>query len=275
MQQLKRPGGSVAFEDQGAGPLVVLVPGLGDLRHGYRYLGPELVAGGYRAVAMDLRGHGDSSTGWPDYGTAAIGSDVLALIEHCGGGPATVVGNSFGAGAAVWAATERPEAVSGLVLIGPFVRDHALGRGMRLALKAAFGGPWRVRAWSWYYGTLFPSRKPDDFAAYRQALRENLAQPGRFAAVRAMLNRSDAATEARLAHVAVPTMVLMGARDPDFPDPRAEADWIAERVGGTTVMIDEAGHYPHAEFPEATAPALLAFLERHAIPAPDATLGRS
>ncbi len=38
----------------------MLVPGMGDLRAGYRFLAPALRAAGYRVACTDLRGHGDS-----------------------------------------------------------------------------------------------------------------------------------------------------------------------------------------------------------------------
>lgn len=62
---LDRPGGHIAYDDRGSGPLVVMVPGLGDLRAEYRFLTAKLVEAGFRAVTMDLRGHGESGTGWP------------------------------------------------------------------------------------------------------------------------------------------------------------------------------------------------------------------
>ena len=95
-----------------------------------------------------------------------------------------------------------------------------------------------------------PSRKPADFDAYRAALRANLAEPGRFEAVQAMLRRSDAEIEARLPPVQAPSLVLMGTKDPDFPDPAAEARWVAEQLRGEARMIEGAGHYPQTEVPE-------------------------
>ncbi|MBA2666289.1 MAG: alpha/beta fold hydrolase, partial [Trueperaceae bacterium] len=95
-RSLARPDGTLAYDDTGTGPLVVMLPGLGDLRQGYRFLTPHLARAGYRAVSADLRGHGDSSTNWPDYGSEAAGHDLVALIEELGGGRAVVVGNSFG-----------------------------------------------------------------------------------------------------------------------------------------------------------------------------------
>src|SRR4051794_8682724 len=116
-----RPEGRIAYDEVGTGPLVVCVPGMGELRSVYRSTVPALAAAGYRVVTMDLRGHGDSDATFARYDDVAAGGDVLALIEQLGG-PAVVIGNSMGAGAAAWAAAERPELVTGLGLVGAFVR---------------------------------------------------------------------------------------------------------------------------------------------------------
>src|SRR5271169_6801621 len=92
-----RPDGRVAYDVDGHGPLVVLVPGMGDLRAGYRFLAPALREAGYRVACTDLRGHGDSDTTFASYGDEETGSDVIALIERLGGGPAVVVGSSMAA----------------------------------------------------------------------------------------------------------------------------------------------------------------------------------
>jgi pimeloyl-ACP methyl ester carboxylesterase len=260
VRALNRPDGTIAYDDAGTGPLVVMLPGLGDLRQQYRFLAPALEAAGYRVVTADLRGHGASSTHWPDYGSEAAGHDLVALIESLDGGPAVVVGNSFGAAPAVWAAAERPDLVAGLALIGPFVRDRDMPPLTRAVLAAATIGPWRVRAWGWFYGTLYPSARPADFGAYRSALLANLAEPGRFDAVRAMMFRSDAAVEARLSAVRAPSLVVMGSRDPDFPDPEAEARLVAEAISGEVAMVQGAGHYPHVEMPEIAGPIVARFV---------------
>ena len=53
----------------------------------------------------------------------------------------------------------------------------------------------------------------------------------------------------------------MGEQDPDFADPRAEADWIAQALPGQVVMVPEAGHYPQSQRPDITTGAVLRFLE--------------
>jgi pimeloyl-ACP methyl ester carboxylesterase len=78
-----------------------------------------------------------------------------------------------------------------------------------------------------------------------------------------MLRSSKADVEPRLADVKAPSLVMMGTRDPDFPDPAAEARLVAERLRGEIAMIDGAGHYPHAEVPDVAAPLILDFLDRH------------
>jgi pimeloyl-ACP methyl ester carboxylesterase len=45
--------------------------------------------------------------------------------------------------------------------------------------------------------------------------------------------------------------------DPDFPDPRVEADWIAKALHAEVVMVPQAGHYPQSQSPQITTDAVL------------------
>lgn len=254
--------GRIAYDETGSGPLVLCVPSLGDVRQEYRFLTPQLVEAGFRVVTMDLRGMGESSTGWSDYSVAGVGADIVALLRALDAGPAIVVGTSMAAGAAVWAAAEAPDSVVGLVLIGPFVRGET-SRVNALLYRVLFARPWGPAAWQWYYNTLYPTRKPDDFAAYSAALRANLAEPGRIEVTARMAMASKAASAARLDRVTTPVLVLMGSKDPDFKAPESEARWVAEALGGTYDIIDGAGHYPHAEMPEVTGAHVRTFAQTH------------
>lgn len=257
---LARPGGRIAYDVAGEGPLVVCIPGMGDLRSVYRFLAPSLVAAGYRVATMDLRGHGDSDTTFDRYDDVAAGSDALALVEALGGGPAVLVGNSMGAGAAVWAAAEEPSKVAALVLIGPFVRNAPVGRVAELSFRLALLRPWGRRAWDAWYARLYPGRPPADLDEHRARIRASLARPDRWRAFKATTRTSHAPAEARLDEVSARTLVVMGDRDPDFPDPTAEAHLVAHRLRGEALMVTNAGHYPHAEHPEVVTPAALRFL---------------
>ena len=68
-------------------------------------------------------------------------------------------------------------------------------------------------------------------------------------ALRAMLELSKADTAVILSQSRVPALVVMGTKDPDFPDAAAEARWLASELQAECLIIDGAGHYPHAEMP--------------------------
>lgn len=257
--EVERGGGRIAVESSGAGPLVLCVPGMGESRASFRHLVPGLVQAGYRVAVMDLRGHGDSSAGFDAYDDPAAAGDVLAVIDALGGGPAAVVGNSMGAAAAVLAAAARPELVPRLVLIGPFVRDHGSG-GARLLLRALLARPWGPAVWRAYYGSLFGPRRPADHADRVSRALALLRRPGRWSAFQATARTSHAPAEAALPKVAAAALVIMGDRDRDFPDPEAEASWVAAALRGEYRMIPGAGHYPMAEQPAEVLEAMLPFL---------------
>ena len=261
---LEHQGGKLAYDDIGSGPLVICVPSMGDLRSEYRFLAPQLADAGYRVISLDVRGHGESTTVWPDFSVAGVGSDLIALIRSLNAGPATIIGTSMAAGAAVWAAAEAPELITSLILVSPFVRGAGnwQDRLTYALLSLLFARPWGPSMWLRYYKTLYPTRKPADFAQYSAALRANLAEPGRLEALHQMLGASKLASEERLPRVTAPAHVLMGSKDRDFKDPEAEARWVATKLRGAYTMIGGAGHYPHAEMPEVTAPLILSFLQR-------------
>lgn len=258
---LERPGGTIAYDVSGtSGPLVIMAPSLMDFRQEYRFLVPKLLRAGYRAVTVDIRGHGESSTHWSDYSAEAIGDDLLALMDELGAESATLIGTSYTAASAVWAAAERPHAIKGIVLIGPFVRKKDMSRIQKFMFQALLAGPWNVRALDAFYNSLYPTRKPDDFHGYRAALRKSLAQPGRIEAIRAMIATNTQVAD-RMPAMTTPTLVVMGSKDPDFKNPLEEARWIADNLRGKVAMIEGAGHYPHAEMPDVTSRAITEFLE--------------
>jgi pimeloyl-ACP methyl ester carboxylesterase len=254
--------GRIAYDDTGGnGPLILAIPGMGDLRSEYRLLRPALQRAGYRAVTMDVRGHGESSARWADYSAHAVGRDALALLAHLNAGPAVILGNSFAAGSALWAAHDSPARVSGVVLLGPIVRDQKPSWLADLALKIGFAGPWRVWFWTTYWDSLFPTHKPADQGQVKAAITENLHEPGRMAALQAMIGLSKADTAAIVPQSRVPALVVMGTRDPDFPDATAEARWLASELHAESLIVEGAGHYPHTEMPERVASKLLLFID--------------
>ena len=261
-QLLSSEGGRIAFEDTGGnGPTILAIPGMGDLRSEYRLLRPILQQAGYRVITMDARGFGESSPKWSDFSARAVGRDAVAVLKHLGVGPATIMGNSFAAGSALWAAQDAPEAVNGVVLLGPILRDLEVTFVQKLSLKIGFAGPWRVGFWTMYWDSLFPTRKPADHAQVKAAITANLKEAGRMDALLTMLALSKADTAAILDKTTVPALVVMGTKDPDFADAVEEARMLAGTLKAETMIVDGAGHYPHAEMAELVAPRILSFVE--------------
>src|SRR6266536_5859135 len=226
-------GGRIAYEVTGEGPLVVLSHGIGDHREAYRFLAPRLAQAGYRVVTADLRGHGESSMGWASISRTDIAGDLLALIRHLGG-PAVIVGHSISGGAATIAAATEPELISGIVEINPFTRVQRLDLGGLLRIRryrrgiTLLGGTQLFRSlsvWLRYLDVAYPT-KPADYADYVAALAAKLREPGRMAEFMKTGKSTPADAGAQLPNVRRPALVIMGALDPDFADPKGEGDAV-------------------------------------------------
>jgi pimeloyl-ACP methyl ester carboxylesterase len=255
---LSRPEGRLAYEVSGEGPLVVAVHGMGVTRAVYRSTVAALVADGYRVAAFDIRGHGDSDDGFSSYDDVALASDLLALIDALGGGPALVLGSSMGAAAGVIAAAQAPERVAGLALLGPFVREPRSSALKTLMMRAMVMKPWGPLAWRAYLRSAFPGRKPVE-AELEPELMASLRRGSHWRSFVATTRTTHDPAERVIDAVRAPALVVMGAADPDWPDPTAEARWAAERLNAELVIVPDAGHYPMSEYPEIVNPALSAF----------------
>ncbi|MDQ2741570.1 MAG: alpha/beta hydrolase [Chloroflexota bacterium] len=258
-QYVSRPHGRIAYDLQGSGPLVLLVPGMGELRSSYRFLTPALVAAGYTVATTDLRGHGDSAATFDSYGDDDTAGDLVALLQKLGE-PAVIVGNSMAAGAGVISATDRPDLVDGLVLVGPFVRNPASSAFEQFLFRLLMARPWAAASWGSYLPKLYAGRKPADFDAYHKDIGKALRRPGYSKAFSLTTRTRHQLAETRLPAVKVPVLVVMGDQDPDFKNPQTEAEWIAKAVSGRFVMVPSAGHYPQSQQPELTAQVITEFL---------------
>ncbi|MFD6142995.1 alpha/beta fold hydrolase [Promicromonospora sp. NPDC060271] len=261
---LRRPEGNIAYSDTGAGPLVVAVPGMGDLRSTYDDVAPALVHAGYRVVVADLRGHGDSDTTFRTHGDDATGTDLVALVEHLDAGPALLIGNSMGASAAAWAAAERPDLVRGLVLLSPYLRQPGspgMQKVMRVIYRVLFARPWGAAFWGSFYTSITKGRRSPRHAEHVAAIRRNMSEPARLRSLRDLAVALDhSVVEARLAAVTAPSVTVVGALDPDFSDPAAELDWITRAIDTRGILVPDAGHYPQHQAADVVVPAVLELL---------------
>src|SRR5690348_941892 len=90
--------GEVQIEvlDEGAGPLIVLLPSLGRGAEDFDLIAQRLAADGFRVLRPQPRGIGASRGPMSGINLHDYANDVAAAIEHAGAGPAFVVGHAFG-----------------------------------------------------------------------------------------------------------------------------------------------------------------------------------
>ncbi len=274
---LDRPDGRVAYSVHepttadgpiGDAPLVVLAPGMGDVRGVFRDVVGPLTAEGFRVAVTDLRGHGESDTTFAGYDLPSIADDLEALVEHLGG-PVALVGHSVSAGAAAVVAARRPELVRSLVLISPHLTAGgafatALARLMTQAIRRPIGAAF----WIAYYRSLHKGRQAPWFGEHVDDVRAAMRDGGHLVAF-GRLARSLVTTHTPipLHQVVAPTLVVHGALDPEFGDPAAELATALAGLDGSAAAVDgllvpEAGHYAHTQRPDVVVPALLAHLTR-------------
>ena len=247
------------YDEAGSGPAVVLLhAGIADRTMWSEHLEP-LADAGYRVVAMDLSGFGESAVA---AGEQAPWIDVLATMDSLGLHDAVLVGNSFGGAVALRAAVVAPARVSALVLISApapgiesspeleaawAAEEAALERGDVDAAVAAVLDTWTL---------------PDAPAA----LRERIAAMQR----RAYDQQADteAAEEAAdpleedpdaLRRLTIAALIAVGDRDkPEF---RRGAEVLTQSLPQSRLeTIQGAGHLAPLETPEAFRELLLHFL---------------
>jgi pimeloyl-ACP methyl ester carboxylesterase len=110
----------VDFGGLATGPAVVLVHGLGGSHLNWDLFAP-LLTGHARVWALDLPGFGRSEPGARKASVSANARALDRFLAEVVGEPAVLVGNSMGGMLSILATGERPEAVTGLVLLDPAI----------------------------------------------------------------------------------------------------------------------------------------------------------
>jgi pimeloyl-ACP methyl ester carboxylesterase len=113
----------IAFSDDGEGEPIILVHGFASSKNvNWVYPGwvSELKKNGRRVIALDLRGHGDSSKLYEpeQYGIEIMAGDVIALMDHLKIERADIMGYSLGSRITAVLARSRPQRLRSAILGG-------------------------------------------------------------------------------------------------------------------------------------------------------------
>ena len=143
-RRIEANGLSFVVDEAGEGDRVaLLLHGFPESRFSWRHQIPLLAALGWRVVAPDLRGYGETSRPprKADYVIDRLVEDVAALFDACGARERLLVGHDWGA-AIAWAfALDRPRPLDGLVIMN-VPHPAVLARVMKAS--------WRQPLRSWY-----------------------------------------------------------------------------------------------------------------------------
>lgn len=122
VQRVRLPDLTINCASAGSGPPVLLLHGHPQTHVVWRKVAPRLVEAGYRVIAPDLRGYGDSDKPESDpshfpYSKRVMATDQVALMEHLGHDTFSVVGHDRGGRVAHRLALDFPDAVERLVVL--------------------------------------------------------------------------------------------------------------------------------------------------------------
>jgi pimeloyl-ACP methyl ester carboxylesterase len=245
---VRAAGVTLAGEEAGSGPAVVLLHGLTATRR-YVVMGSRtLERSGHRVIAYDARGHG-SSTPAPDpsaYGYQQLAEDLDAVLDTLEDARAILAGASMGAHTAVRLALRRPERVAALALITPsfdpaeqrspeeLARWDALAQGLRQGGVEGF-----VEAYDL-------STVPE---AWRETIEKVLRQrlsahehPLAVADALEVVPRSRPFEDMReLGAIAVPTVVVASRDEADPGHPLAVGERYAQAIADASLVVEDAG----------------------------------
>jgi len=261
------PGGRFHFLDRGeaGAPVLFLLHGFNQTAHSWDELAEWAVGAGFRAIAVDQRGHGDTSRAPAgDYSREAMADDPVALADAIGVDRFAVIGMSMGAVHAVLLAARHPERARALVIVdwAPEVEASGVAVIAQVATLSWASFDEAVEAMR-----RFNPRRSEDNIRARLAHSLGPADDGRWrwkvdsaglGAHPRFREPPDAMWRA-LAQVSCPALVVRGAESPLVSE-EAAARVAAALAQGTVVTVPDAAHSVPGDNPAGFRSAVADFL---------------
>jgi 3-oxoadipate enol-lactonase len=240
-------------------PAVLLLHGLGANSSSWTLQFDPLITAGFRPIAPDTPGFGESPYGGSGWSVARSASVVADLLQELEASPAHVVGISMGGTIAQQIAFDFPQLVRKLVLVNTFavLRPTRLSGWFyfleRFILVHTVGLPTQARLVA---GRIFPG---EDQQVMRDLLIKQISEADPRAYRAAMRSLGLFNSEKRLGEIKKPTLVVTGDRDSTVPLPSQRM--LVERIpGARQVVIPDAGHAVTIDQPDLFNRELLGFL---------------
>jgi pimeloyl-ACP methyl ester carboxylesterase len=250
------PGARLAYVDSGGSgiPVVLLHAATGSSRV-WEYQVPAFTSAGYRVIAYDRRGFGQTTTSGGPASTAP--DDLDALVAYLRLDRVHLVGTAAGGIVATDYALSFPARLRSLVIANSIVGvqdDDYLALGRRLRPKAFGDLPADFRELGPAYRAGNPAGT-DRWLALEQSSRARGASPE-------PQPPKNHITFQALSTIRTPTLLITG--DADLYAPPPAMDLVLQRIAGAeTLVIPAVGHSAYWEQPDIFNQAVLSFIRRH------------
>jgi pimeloyl-ACP methyl ester carboxylesterase len=258
--------------EAGTGPTVLLLHGFPEFWYSWRNQIPALVHAGFRTIAIDLRGYGDSSkpAAIDAYRLPAVVDEIAGVLVQSGESPCAVVGHDWGGLLAWLLPMMHPALVSRLTVLNtphpvPYSREIRCSREQRVRMiYQLFMQPPIVPEIA--LRILLPSMmrrmsnvSEDELRVYAEAWRPRAARRGMVNYYRA-LRRHRKELRSLVRPIEIPTMLIWGEREPVFT--RATTERFEEYVPNLRIVrVPEARHFVQADAPDVVNRSLMEFLK--------------
>jgi pimeloyl-ACP methyl ester carboxylesterase len=272
LQTISLHGDRVAYRDEGAGQVLLLIHGMGGNSNNWREVIPTL-SKKYRVIAPDLLGHGQTDKPRGDYSLGAFAVWLRDLLDALGIPQVTVIGHSLGGGIAMQFAHQHRDYCERLILISSgglggevdrmlrlfslpgsgFLLQLASSKPVLTARKALSKVKPATEDLSHHWEAHTALSNPQNRQAFLQTLRAVVDRRGQAVCA---LNRLHF-------NAARPVMIISGDRDPVIPLAHAHAAHDA-MPHSRLHIIPGVAHHPHTEQPDTVASLIDDFIDANA-----------
>ncbi len=245
------------FTSLGSGPTVLMLHGSAGGHLSFAPQVESLAVAGYRAVAWDMPGYGQSPPIDP-YTFKGLAGRCIALIEALQARDLTLLGHGIGGMVALEVVARRPELAQRLVLCGTTASygfAQAEERATRLTAGLDEGRSMGEVAQALVPQWVGPGSLPEGVRLAQHCM--GLVHPSTWRRALAAMAGFD--RSASLAQIHVPTLLVAGEHDRQAT-PQALREMGRAIASSTFIQLRGVGHLPHLEAPEEFDNALLNFL---------------
>ncbi len=240
-------------------PIVLLLHGLGATGNSWQLQFPPLIEAGYRVLAPDMRGFGQSSYPGGSNNPQKMACDTIKFLQTLGISTSHVVGISMGGTIALQLVLEKPDIVESVILTNTFAKLRPknpatwIFYAVRIMLFQTLG----INEQAKFVASRLFSR-PDQ-EELRIEFTEEVRQADPKAYRSTMLSYARFDLSNRLSEIELPTLIITAEKDQVVP-PAVQAEMARNIPHARHVIIPDAGHAVSAEQPDIYNEHILSFL---------------